>query len=184
MLAAYKAYKVFLNVNSVTESPTMCARRIFELSACSTPVLSGYSRAIEEMFADLITVARTPEETRAQLTALLGDPDAREHRAHRAMREVLSHHTYGHRIDQVLARIGLPVPDRVPSVSALLTISDPSRLPAALAQVGRQAHRPLELVLVWSGDGDPPGVGFDRRGGSRWRPSRSSSARVGHPARG
>src|SRR5699024_10059801 len=33
MLTAYKAYKVFLNVNSVVTSPSMCARRIFEITA-------------------------------------------------------------------------------------------------------------------------------------------------------
>ncbi|WAP52906.1 hypothetical protein OL239_07145 [Arthrobacter sp. ATA002] len=30
MLSAYKAYKVFLNANSVVESPSMCARRILK----------------------------------------------------------------------------------------------------------------------------------------------------------
>ena len=58
MLAAYKMYKVFLNVNSVLDSPTMCARRVFELSACATPVVSGWSRAIEETFGSLIPIAR------------------------------------------------------------------------------------------------------------------------------
>src|SRR5690606_2893050 len=43
MLSAYKRYKVFLNVNSVTNSPTMFARRVFELLACGTPVISSYS---------------------------------------------------------------------------------------------------------------------------------------------
>src|SRR5437868_9674792 len=57
MLAAYRMYKVFLNVNSVLDSPTMCARRVFELSACSTPVVSGWSRAIEDTFGELISIA-------------------------------------------------------------------------------------------------------------------------------
>ena len=35
MLTAYKAYKVFLNVNSVVTSPSMCARRIFEIGRAS-----------------------------------------------------------------------------------------------------------------------------------------------------
>ena len=41
MLAAYTSYKVFLNVNSVTHSPTMCARRLFELSAAQTAVVTA-----------------------------------------------------------------------------------------------------------------------------------------------
>ena len=38
--------------------PTMCARRVFELSACSTSIVSGWSRAIEETFGSLIPIAR------------------------------------------------------------------------------------------------------------------------------
>src|SRR5690625_7683303 len=50
MLTAYKAYKVFLNVNSVVTSPSMCARRIFEITASGTPVGSAPSPAIGEFF--------------------------------------------------------------------------------------------------------------------------------------
>ena len=47
-LSAYRAYKVFLNVNSVIDSPSMCARRIFEISASGTPVVSAPSQAIAQ----------------------------------------------------------------------------------------------------------------------------------------
>jgi 2-polyprenyl-3-methyl-5-hydroxy-6-metoxy-1,4-benzoquinol methylase/spore maturation protein CgeB len=148
MLAAYKAYKLFLNVNSVTESPTMCARRVFELSACSTPVLSGYSRAIEEVFGDLVPVTRAQEQTRAKLADLLGDDEAREQLAHRAMRETFSKHTYGHRVDEVLQVAGLATDRRDPSVSVLSALRDADEVDAVAAQVARQTWLPLQLVLA------------------------------------
>ena len=37
MLTAYRCYDVMLNVNTITESPTMFARRVFESLACATP---------------------------------------------------------------------------------------------------------------------------------------------------
>ena len=160
MLAAYKAYKVFLNVNSVTDSPTMCARRVFELSACSTPVLSGYSRAIEETFGELITVARTQEETRARLSELLGDAETRERRAHLALREVLTKHTYRHRVDRVLGAAGIAAPLSGPSVSVLLRLDRAEDADRALEQVAAQAWRPLQLVAITAGgDLDPARVG-------------------------
>lgn len=152
MLAAYKAYKVFLNINSVVNSPTMCPRRVFELSACSTPVLSGSSRAIEEVFGELVPISRTPEETRAVLTAMLADGDGREERAHRAMREVFRHHTYGHRVEQVLRTAGLEVAPRDRLVSALVAVASAEQVASAAEQVARQSHRPLELVLAVAGD--------------------------------
>jgi spore maturation protein CgeB/predicted RNA methylase len=148
MLAAYKAYKVFLNVNSVTDSPTMCARRVFELSACSTPVLSGYSRAIGEVFGDLIPVSRRAEETRVMLSELLGDSEARERRAHAAMREVFDNHTYGRRVDQILRAVGIAASDSQPSVSVLLALGGTNEVHRAVEQVCRQAWRPLQAVVA------------------------------------
>lgn len=151
MLAAYKRYKLFLNVNSVTDSETMCARRVFELSACSTPVLSGYSRAIEAVFGELMPMARTREETRTRLAEILSEPGLRDRRAHRALREVLSGHTYGHRLDDVLRAAGIPSAARRPTVSVLLATNRPQRIDHAIAQVARQAWRPLQLVVVLHG---------------------------------
>ena len=90
MLAAYKAYKIFLNVNSVTESPTMCARRVFELSACGTPVVSGHSRALERVFGDLVRLSSAPEQTTEALVELMKDAELRDRTGHLAMREVFA----------------------------------------------------------------------------------------------
>jgi 2-polyprenyl-3-methyl-5-hydroxy-6-metoxy-1,4-benzoquinol methylase/spore maturation protein CgeB len=162
MLAAYKAYKVFLNVNSVTESPTMCARRVFELSACSTPVLSGYSRAIGEVFGDLVPVSHTPDETRAKLADLLDDAEGRERRAHEAMREVFSSHTYGHRVEEVLRVAGLADAAGPPAVSVLMPVPGSQGVDDALAQVARQAWRPLQLVIADQASELDPGAVEDR----------------------
>ncbi|MQY04444.1 glycosyltransferase family protein [Actinomadura macrotermitis] len=158
MLAAYKAYKVFLNVNSVVGSPTMCARRIFELSACSTPVLSAPSPAIEEIFPGLVSVAHTPDEARAHLRALLGSAPLRDRQAHLAMREVFAKHTYAHRVDHVLETIGLPFPVRERSVSVTASSNRPGQLTHLIEQVAAQSVRPLQLVLVLHGLDLDPGV--------------------------
>jgi spore maturation protein CgeB len=162
MLAAYKSYKVFLNVNSVIDSPTMCARRIFELSACRTPVLSGYSRAVEEFFPGLVSVAGTPADTQTLLAGLLGNPELRDRQAHLAMREVFAKHTFGHRVDAVLDAIGTPMPRREPYVSVIMATNRPGRLAHSIEQVARQRWRRLQLVLVLHGVGMEPEVVRDK----------------------
>ena len=62
VLLAYKLYKVFVNVNSVPASSSMCARRIFELSASNTPIVSGVSPAITRFFGEDIMQAATEGE--------------------------------------------------------------------------------------------------------------------------
>ncbi|WP_018653634.1 glycosyltransferase family protein [Actinomadura flavalba] len=151
MLSVYKAYKVFLNVNSVLDSPTMCARRIFELSACATPVLSGHSAAVDAYFPGLVSVAHTQDETRTLLAGLLANPELRDRQGHRAMREVFAAHTFGHRVDTVLDAVGRPHPRPEPTVSVVLPTNRPDRIAGALAQVARQHWTPLQLVLVLHG---------------------------------
>jgi SAM-dependent methyltransferase/spore maturation protein CgeB len=151
MLAAYKAYKIFLNVNSVTKSPTMCARRVFELSACGTPVVSGHSRALEEVFGDLVRLSTTPEQTTESLVELMKSADLRDRIGHLAMREVFAEHLFGHRVDSILSAAGVSAPRRDRSISVILPTNRPEQIDHAIEQVARQVHRPLQLVLVTHG---------------------------------
>ena len=151
MLGAYTAYKVFLNVNSVTESPTMCARRLFELSAAQTPVLSGPAASIEPFFGDTVRVTHSAEETTRELRALLQHEDYRDRIGLRAHRRVLDAHTYGHRVDTVLAAVGLETPARDLGISAVVPTMRPGQVDHVLGFVAAQAHQDVELVLVTHG---------------------------------
>ncbi|MEU1735728.1 glycosyltransferase [Streptosporangium sp. NPDC020145] len=156
MLAAYKMYKVFLNVNSVLDSPTMCARRVFELSACATSVVSGWSRAIEETFGSLIPIAREPVESYNQVLHLINSPELRARQGHMAMREVFDKHLFTHRVDQILRVLGKPVETRSRSVSVVLPTNRAAQIEHAISSVAKQIHRPVQLVMVLHGlDIDP-----------------------------
>jgi spore maturation protein CgeB len=152
VLATYTSYKVFLNVNSVTTSPTMCARRLFELSAAQTPVVSGPAASIEPFFGDAITVSESPEQTDLALTVLLGHPEYRDRIGLRAHRRVFDEHLYRHRVAEVLDRIGhhpsAPVDQ---SISAVVPTMRPDRLEHVLDFVAAQSHQDVELVLVTHG---------------------------------
>ncbi|MDI9579123.1 MAG: glycosyltransferase [Thermobispora sp.] len=158
MLAAYKMYKVFLNVNSVLDSPTMCARRVFELSACATTVLSGWSRAIEETFGSLIPIAHTQEEAYNQALYLINSPEYRARQGHLAMRLVHDKHTFTHRVDQILRAIGREVRPRSRPITVVLPTNRAGQLEHAIHQVARQRHRELQLVLVLHGIDIEPNV--------------------------
>ncbi len=110
MLAAYRRYRVFLNVNSVSDSPTMFARRVFELMACGTPVVSTPSVGIEQMFGDLVPCVQTVEEARAALAPLMEDPLYWQRISARGVREVMQAHTYSHRFSEICAAVGLEIP--------------------------------------------------------------------------
>ncbi|RAX45686.1 glycosyltransferase [Arthrobacter sp. AQ5-06] len=154
MLTAYRAYKVFLNVNSVVESPSMCARRIFEISAAGAPVVSTPSDAVSRLFsADEVFIADSSAKAATQIRMLTNSPELRDRSVHKAQRRIWESHTYAHRAEQV---VGAVLPGRVrsldlPSVSAIVSTIRPAQLEHVIASVGRQTGVDMELVLLTHG---------------------------------
>src|SRR5690606_32980213 len=162
MLTAYKAYKVFLNVNSVVTSPSMCARRIFEITASGTPVVSAPSPAIREFFEeDEVPVASTREEAAHVVRALARSSELRDRMVHQAQRRIWHEHTYTHRTHQVLEAIGLGEKagsTALPSVSVLAATNRPEQLHHLVGQVAEQAGMERQLLLVTHGFEAPSAV--------------------------
>lgn len=104
----YNKYRVFLNVNSVTESPTMFSRRVFELMACGTPVVSTYAKGIEDLFdSDAVWLVKTEAEANEALHTLMTDDAEWRRRSLAGIREVFAKHTYAHRLNDIFDRLGI-----------------------------------------------------------------------------
>jgi Glycosyl transferases group 1/Glycosyl transferase family 2 len=152
MVAAYTAYKVFLNVNSITESATMCTRRLFELSAAQTAVVSTPAATIEPFFGDTVTVVDDEKSANRAIQILVNQHEHRDRLALRAHRRVFDEHLYTHRVGQVLAAVGIADPANAElSISAVVSSKRPQQLTNVMAFVGRQVHTDLELILVTHG---------------------------------
>lgn len=155
MLTAYKAYKVFLNVNTVTDSPSMCARRVFEIAASGTPVVTTPSVAISNLFPNgELSVVSTESEAADAIRALVRSKELRDRRAHKAQRLVWSAHTYTHRARQLLTTAGLAFYDgdfARQTVSALVSTNRPEQLSHILQSVAKQVNVDVELILLTHG---------------------------------
>lgn len=153
MLTAYRGFKVFLNVNSVVDSPSMCARRIFEISASGTPVVTTPSNAISSFFpADEIAVVDDPAHARWMLRGLVNSPQLRDRMVHKAQRRIWAQHTYTHRASQVLQITGVQHdPVALPPVSVMVSTNRPHQLRHVLGQVAVQKGVDLELLLLCHG---------------------------------
>lgn len=153
MLAAYRSHKVFLNVNTVTSSPTMCARRVLEITACGTPVVSTSAAALTGFLGDGIVQVDTVEAAAQALRRLVGDPWERARVAHLGQRRLWQAHTYGHRVDGILAHLGLPngAPVSLPTVTVVASTRRPEMVDHLLASVAAQVGVDLELVVATHG---------------------------------
>ncbi len=94
---AYKGYRYSINMNSVKQSQSMCARRVFELLASNTVVISNYSRAVRNMFGDLVICTDDATSLEQQLENLSSDSYYKKFRL-LGLRKVLLEHTYQERL--------------------------------------------------------------------------------------
>jgi hypothetical protein len=121
LMDVYRQHRVFLNTNSITASPTMYSRRVFELLACGTAVVSTPSDGLARQFGDIVDIVETPEEATAALQSLLGSEDLWWRRYAEGIRRVMTGHTYAHRLAQICDAAGVARP-AVPTDYALVVI--------------------------------------------------------------
>lgn len=153
MLTAYRGYKTFLNVNSVEDSESMCARRIYEITACGTPVVSAPTPAIAGAFPQG-GVLTTSEEQHAEevIRGLLRSGELRDRTTKLGQRQIWREHTYAQRVNQVLQDVGLEEHlHRQPSVSAMISTNRPHQLDHVLGQMVNQEDVDLEINVLTHG---------------------------------
>lgn len=150
MLSAFQRFKVILNVNTVTESPTMCSRRLFEAAACGAAVVSTDAAAVRHFFDPTeIPIIHDQEQGAALLRALVQSPEMRDRISHLAQRRIWEHHTYRHRASELLTNIGLLVPQEEAGtrVTIIASTNRPDQINHLLSQVARQTGVNVELQL-------------------------------------
>jgi len=100
---AYRDYRMFINVNSVTASPTMISRRVFELLASGTPILSNPTNAIQNLFPkDLIQVYSDIDELSEILESMMTDDTKWESISKKGSDFITKNYTYTHRVNFIL----------------------------------------------------------------------------------
>ncbi|SEH05612.1 glycosyltransferase family protein [Candidatus Venteria ishoeyi] len=147
MLEAYRRYRVALNVNSVSGSPTMFSRRVFELLACGTPVVSTPSIGIDRIFGGLITTIKTEQEASEALHNLMNNPLHWLKTSVQGVRTVFQSHTYTHRLNQIAQSIGLGA--HLSPLRDMVVILHPDGNPHSFTTMLRnQTISPFEVVVV------------------------------------
>ncbi|MGP9613492.1 glycosyltransferase family protein [Brachybacterium sp. AOP42-B2-9] len=140
VLEVYKSHPVNLNVNSVSDSPSMFSRRVVEIAASGSVVASGAGRGVREALGPEFPVLESAEEWRAHLTSWFSDENARLRSAWGQMRTVLRTHRADQSLVLMLRTAGIAV--------------DPHRLPdygwvvESAAQVESAAAQTLTPVVI------------------------------------
>lgn len=108
----YKKMKWGLNFNTITDSKTMFARRMFELALCNVNIITNYSLGADEIFKDNIFVFDRSDAL----------PDFNcdyEEKRMNNLYNVLENHTYKKRWKQILDTIGFKYADDEDNVDVI-----------------------------------------------------------------
>ncbi|MAB01013.1 MAG: hypothetical protein CMN86_22310 [Stappia sp.] len=151
---AYKGYRYAINLNSVKNSQTMFARRVYELLASNTIVLSNFSRGVRTLFGDLVISSDSGEQALDRLTRMESLPFGAERVRLAALRKALQEHTYELRLAYIAEKTGVRDSARLqrPHVTMVAMARDGKELEAAVGHFKRQRYDQCSLV-VFAGSG-------------------------------
>jgi hypothetical protein len=104
----YKKYVLSLNVNSVTESETMCSRRLLEILACGGIAVTNPSQAVDRHFRDYCHVVDSQDEAVELFSRFKHGPSKIDlERAEAGAAYVRRHHTWAHRLEALCAVVNV-----------------------------------------------------------------------------
>lgn len=109
VLHQYKSHLAQLNVNSVTDSPTMYSRRVVEIAASGGIVLSGPGRGIEESLGENILSSNDHAVWNSALYDWKNNPESKLRESWRQMRTIFRSHTTSTALSIVFRTAGIPV---------------------------------------------------------------------------
>lgn len=143
----HKLYDWAVNVNSVTDSESMFANRVYELQANGNLLLSNDSVGIRRKFAD-VKIVRSKQEVREWLDAY--SKEELYQRQIAGIRRVMTGETTFDRVGCLLCRSGLPVRQPVRTVAVIVEDRNES-----LQQDFENQTYADKRLIVWKEDTDP-----------------------------
>jgi len=147
--AAYKGYRYAINLNSVKQSQSMFARRVFELLGSNTVTVSNYSRGLRLMFGDLVVTTDNGAEMLRRLNLLAGNEENSTKLRLAALRKVMLEHTYAQRMNYVLSKaLNRPVSHRLPKIAVVARAADARQLEKLFGAIRCQTLQPSSVCIL------------------------------------
>lgn len=145
---AYKGYNYGINMNTVKYSQTMFARRVYELMASNTFVISNYSLGLKLMFENLCVNSDNINEITQYFSKIVNDNQYYKKIKLLALRKVLSEHTYKHRLNFLLSTIFNISTDNPKNIFLCAKINDEIELELTVSMFNRQQNIKNKTLLI------------------------------------
>lgn len=151
---SYKGYRYAINLNSVKQSQSMFARRIYELLASNTGTISNFSRGLRLMFGDLVIVTDSYEEVTRRFEKITTPATVGEKLRLAALRKTMSEHTAADRIAYIVSKL-LPARKVANPLSEVIVVSKPQSsdgIDRVIEAFARQSYENVRCFLIVPND--------------------------------
>lgn len=147
---AYKGYDFGINMNTGKQSQSMFARRVYEMAASNTVVVSNFSRGMRNFFGDLVISGDDSREIDRRLRPVVEDKNLYRKLRLKALRHVLAQHTYRHRIEYIREKIWGIASSPEPRVCLIAFADNKKEAHLLCEHFQRQNYARKELWLITS----------------------------------
>lgn len=144
---AYKGYRYSINLNSIKQSQTMFARRVFELLGSNTTTVSNFSRGVRLLFGDLVIASDSGREIVDRLERM--DDEAEQKLRLAGLRKVMLEHTYRDRLGYIALKVfGRKLESGLPSLVAVALVGSEDDFQSVLESYQEQRYDNKRLLAV------------------------------------
>jgi len=148
---AYKGYRYAINLNSIKQSQTMFARRVYELLGSNTITVSNFSRGVRLLFGDLVIASDSGKEIVERLQRL--DEEASQKLRQVGLRKVMLEHSYEHRLAYIARKaLGWRGEHTLPVMVVVALARSEDEYQRLIGNYQRQRHARKRLLLVVAHD--------------------------------
>ena len=146
---AYKGYNFGINMNSVEQSQTMFARRVFEMLASNTVTIGNYSRGVKNLFGDLTICTNDGETLKNNINAWCKDEQSFRKYRLLGLRKVLSQHLYEDRLAYIVEKVfGKSLKRSLPMINVFCKATTEDEVVYALKCFDKQKYINKKLYLI------------------------------------
>lgn len=146
---AYKGYNYAINLNSIKQSQSMFARRVYELLASNTVTASNFSHGLRVIFGDLVCTSDSGEEIVRRLNKISHNEDEFKRFRLAGLRKVMLEHTYQDRLAYIYSKLSNnEKPKLLPDVAVISYAKNTAEFDAIVTSFNKQKYLYKKLLIV------------------------------------
>ena len=147
--AIYQKYQYSINLNTVKTSDSMFSRRVFELLASGSILISNYSSALPFLFGDLVIASDNEIEIRDRVNKISENETLAVKLLTAGIRKVMLEHTYAHRLSRIANKVLANHDDLIlPSILVIFVIDNIGEVHRVFRLLSVQLHSNWSCICI------------------------------------